>query len=278
MSDDDSRPQEVVDPPEFRRLRNSGPMSNPPETAGLTHGGYARGPLHCDVCAVAEYCAEHRPGAICARDEEYTADRRRLLAQALLVRGGDCELHGALIERAVMAGVIIERMQRYLAVFGDVERKQLARGIVKQQPGTDLLLKAIAVERQALEALNLTPEAMVKVGVPGDPPPAAPGGLRVLDEDGVRDADFEEPTDLVPVSWIDQMMALMEKEELEAGEAGEELEDVEGVEGGEELEDLEEVEELEELEDLEGEGDDEGERGELPVTDDRPGQMRWWSP
>jgi len=175
LSDDQDgqqRPAPAVDPDEYRqRIGDSdgstpqqrAMAASPPETAAVTHGGYVRGPLHCDACAIWDHCDRYEPGAICALDDEFSRERRKQLARALERSGHDLKLHGPLVERAVIAGVLIERMARYLAVHGDLEPEQLQKGIVKAQPGAEYLLKCIGAERSALEALQLTPDAMARM-------------------------------------------------------------------------------------------------------------------
>lgn len=170
---------------------------SPPERAAVTHGGYSRGPLHCDACKIAETCERYQAGELCALDVEFTQRRRRELAQALQESGHKLQLHAPLIERAVLTGLLVERMTRYLAVYGDLHGGALRKGTVAAQPGAEYLLKAISAERQALEALNLTPAAMAKLRAQQEAHgPVSELGMAVHRagalEEGVTDAEFEE--------------------------------------------------------------------------------------
>jgi len=173
MSDERDRDDQVepaVDPEEFRRRRmgdgsamtprHEGGQQHPPETAAITHGGHMQGPLHCDACAIRGTCPEHRPGSTCALDERCEQHRRRLIAGALVELGHNAELHGSLIENAVLCRVMVERMCRYLGARGDIIPAEFARGIVVEQPGARHLLKLMTQEERALERMGLTPQAL----------------------------------------------------------------------------------------------------------------------
>jgi len=164
-------PAPAVEPTEFRRRRNqqgtelhaAGMASSPPETASITHGGYTRGALHCDACKVRGECERFQAHQICALDVEFAQSRRQALARALQESGQDLTIHGALIERAVNIGMMIERMQRYLAVKGDVLSLHWDHDIVEEQPGAKHYLRLIAAEQNVLAELALTPSAMLKL-------------------------------------------------------------------------------------------------------------------
>jgi len=180
-------PRAGIEPGEFRRRRDpegTVPMTraraaSPPETAPVTHGGYMHGSLTCDACKIESSCDRYQAGEICALDVEFTQARRRALARALQNSGHSLELHGPLIERAVLAGVLVQRMARYLGIHGDLHPGALRKGTVAEQPGANFLLKAMAAERQAVEALGLTPAAIAKIKADEDGARGGPSALAI---------------------------------------------------------------------------------------------------
>ena len=164
-------PAPAVEPTEFRRRRNqqgtelhaAGMASSPPETASITHGAYIQDGncMSCDKCPMRGKCEYEQAGGRCAIERQYIAHRRPQMMSAIQESGLDPTMFESLVDSAVWAELRCARAMRAAAVHGEFTWSKAEghtySGIGKVIPA----LQGAMIK--ALEALNLTPAAMLKL-------------------------------------------------------------------------------------------------------------------